>query len=123
MIFVYLQAKTKDVSEAEMKAVNRLKQLYQTADAQDLYIPFPRLFGEVTVLYVSAKTSMYLVGFGLLFSGENKVGKFRFAQRFHLQAIKEALVTLLFCCGSGYNLSGTKSNLMKKAKLDLLKRF
>ncbi|XP_044465755.1 uncharacterized protein LOC123195946 isoform X2 [Mangifera indica] len=72
------EAKTKDVSEAETKAVNRLKQLYQTADARKQ----SRQIQICTKVPPSSNKRSF---------------------------------------GSGYNLSGVKSNLMKKAKLDLLK--
>lgn len=74
------EAKTKDVFEAENVAANRLKQLYQKADAQ--------------------KQSRQI----------------RICEKVPPSSNKRSWGN-----GPGYGISGGKSSLMKKAKLDLLK--
>ncbi|CAK9158912.1 unnamed protein product [Ilex paraguariensis] len=151
------EAKSKNVEEIQQKSFDRIKQLYKKEDAQPIYeharigmsffsgdLNFKalekillhqvrgrgekggRVGGEFEAIL---NLKLELVTYGNIWTyHENKVGKFGFAQRFHLQAVKEVITEALqsvgalntYSGGPGSSVCNTKSNLMKKAKLEFL---
>ncbi|KAB9055689.1 hypothetical protein FH972_026943 [Carpinus fangiana] len=71
------EAKLEDIAEHEKKSVARLKQLYKKEDARLGIWKSPMHLQPMVIEIIPQ---------------ENKVGKFSFARRFHLQKIKEAFV-------------------------------